>query len=47
MPSTRLFHHWRYSEERPVLPGIAVVLLPVQSMLLSPLILWFLRRQLR
>jgi len=46
--STRVFYHWSYAEEMPMLPGIGIGLSPVlQWLLLPPLILWFVRRQLK
>ncbi len=45
--STRVWHRWSYSDLMPVLPGIDVGLTPVlQWVLLPPLLVWIVRRQL-
>jgi hypothetical protein len=45
--ATRVFDRWSYSEAMPVVPGLGVGLLPIaQWLLLPPLVLWFVRRQL-
>jgi hypothetical protein len=46
--ATRVLGRWSYGSEMPILPGIRIGLLPVmQWLLLPPLVLWFVRRQLR
>ena len=45
--ATRVLDRWSYSEAMPVVPGLDVGLLPIaQWLLLPPLVLWFVRRQL-
>lgn len=46
--ATRVLDRWQYAEAMPIVPGIRVGLLPIlQWLLLPPLVLWFVRRQLR
>lgn len=45
--ATRVFDRWSYSGAMPVVPGLGVGLLPIaQWLLLPPLVLWLVRRQL-
>jgi hypothetical protein len=45
--ATRVLHRWAYAEAMPVLPILGVGLSPLlQWLLLPPLVLWFVRRQL-
>lgn len=44
---TRVWHRWSYSEMMPVVPALEVGLVPVlQWIVLPPLIVWLVRRQL-
>jgi hypothetical protein len=46
--ATRVFDRWQYADAMPIVPVVRVGLLPVlQWLLLPPLVLWFVRRQLR
>ena len=46
--ATRVLDRWHYAEAMPLVPVIRVGLLPIlQWLLLPPLVLWFVRRQLR
>ena len=46
--ATRVLDRWHYAEAMPLVPVIRVGLLPIlQWLVLPPLVLWFVRRQLR
>jgi hypothetical protein len=48
IPDTRVLGRWHYAEAMPIVPGIRIGLLPVpQWLFLPPLVVWFVRRQLR
>ena len=45
--ATRVFDRWSYSDAMTVVPGTGIGLVPfVQWLLLPPVVLWFVRRQL-
>lgn len=45
--ATELVHRWSYAEGMPTLPGLGTGLVPLlQWILLPPLVVWFVRRQL-
>lgn len=45
--STRVLHRWTYADAMPVVPLIGTGLLPLlQWIVIAPLIVWFVRRQL-
>jgi hypothetical protein len=46
--ATRVLDRWHYADAMPVVPVIGVGLLPImQWIVLPPLVLWFVRRQIR
>ncbi|HZR03102.1 MAG TPA: hypothetical protein VFA81_08020 [Burkholderiales bacterium] len=46
--ATHVLDRWHYAEAMPIMPAIGVGLLPIlQWLVLPPLVLWFVRRQLR
>ena len=48
MLATHVLDRWHYAEAMPIVPAIGVGLLPIlQWLVLPPLVLWFVRRQLR
>jgi hypothetical protein len=45
--ATQVWHRWHYSDLMPTIPVLEVGLIPILMwILLPPLILWFVRRQL-
>lgn len=46
--ATQVLHLWAYNERMPVVPGVGTGLLPMlQWLLIPPLLLWIVRRQVR
>lgn len=45
--ATKVLHRWAYSNSMPLLPGLNIGIVPImQWILILPLVVWFVRRQL-